>query len=635
MSFYITGNPVPSIDPRDLDDNAKHIDEIVNSTELTFTDRLGTERQTMAGIIEGNNSLAANLANQVDPAKGDALIGHKGSTLAKALGSLELSVTIHAQWPAQPGLSTNAVITLCESLGGGVVMIPPGDFTYETGVNLTRRVVVRGSGKNTTLTRWGQTGPLFKFQPASFSPGSHAVEDLTVTNISGPIISGSVGFELSDTYGFGLRRISIANLDTDIRLRNRNFWTEGTIIEDFNMFHCNNGLTFARDPAPATGTDSFATTNISGYASEASAGGNCMVIGDDAISTRGIRVYNSHITAFLWHKAGAAAVKWGANATIVTTSGSVLSEGFDGAANLQPGLNLPLNGPHGFSGEWITNDGGRTAFDQFTKRMDFRAVKFRDMGQSGSGGLQSPAKWFKCVNLTQSKGNISGSLQVSGAYGGAGSYSAVADFFFGRGGATRRPAFSVTGDAFSGTGSGTPRLVWVRDDTTLDESLWFYRPPFTNVALFSYQFDPYLEGRVGSAGEGIGLQEMWVESATPIGVAGTTVLYDTQNAFPSQQMYCGDEFVFSGQRYMLTTNGDGTTKDFFFTHGLGAAPEWYEAVAASADAVTAKIASYDLAGGATDVRIRFAVAPVVGTGNVVISVSAGRKSWRRSQRPAT
>lgn len=52
MSFYNTGNPVPSIDPRDLDDNAKHIDEIVNSTLPTFVDRLGTTRKTLAGITE-------------------------------------------------------------------------------------------------------------------------------------------------------------------------------------------------------------------------------------------------------------------------------------------------------------------------------------------------------------------------------------------------------------------------------------------------------------------------------------------------------------------------------------------------------------------------------------------------------
>lgn len=50
MSFYDTGNPVPSIDPRDLDDNAKHIDELTNSTFPTFVDRLGTTRRTLAGI---------------------------------------------------------------------------------------------------------------------------------------------------------------------------------------------------------------------------------------------------------------------------------------------------------------------------------------------------------------------------------------------------------------------------------------------------------------------------------------------------------------------------------------------------------------------------------------------------------
>ena len=52
MSFYNTGNPVPSIDPRDLDDNAKHIDEIVNSSSPTFTDRMGAERITLAGIVD-------------------------------------------------------------------------------------------------------------------------------------------------------------------------------------------------------------------------------------------------------------------------------------------------------------------------------------------------------------------------------------------------------------------------------------------------------------------------------------------------------------------------------------------------------------------------------------------------------
>lgn len=50
MSFYNTGNPVPSNDPRDLDDNAMHIDEVVNSAELSTTDRQGRAIRTLAGL---------------------------------------------------------------------------------------------------------------------------------------------------------------------------------------------------------------------------------------------------------------------------------------------------------------------------------------------------------------------------------------------------------------------------------------------------------------------------------------------------------------------------------------------------------------------------------------------------------
>ncbi|MNO60760.1 hypothetical protein D3C76_513860 [compost metagenome] len=68
MSFYNTGNPVPSIDPRDLDDNAKHIDELTNSTELTFVDRFGTTRRTLAGI-EADNVLLTT-------PNGSGVVGH-------------------------------------------------------------------------------------------------------------------------------------------------------------------------------------------------------------------------------------------------------------------------------------------------------------------------------------------------------------------------------------------------------------------------------------------------------------------------------------------------------------------------------------------------------------------------------
>lgn len=78
MSFFNTGNPVPSNDPRDLDDNAMHVDELVNSTELTYTDRLGTERLTMAGI-EAEAASSATLRSDLAADDGSDLVGFKAA----------------------------------------------------------------------------------------------------------------------------------------------------------------------------------------------------------------------------------------------------------------------------------------------------------------------------------------------------------------------------------------------------------------------------------------------------------------------------------------------------------------------------------------------------------------------------
>lgn len=50
MSDYNTGNPVPSNDPRDLDDNATILDRLVSGPALTYPDRLGVARKSYAGM---------------------------------------------------------------------------------------------------------------------------------------------------------------------------------------------------------------------------------------------------------------------------------------------------------------------------------------------------------------------------------------------------------------------------------------------------------------------------------------------------------------------------------------------------------------------------------------------------------
>jgi hypothetical protein len=95
MSFYNTGNPVPSIDPRDLDDNAKILDQFANGTEDTYLDRLGVERKTLAGI--GADADAITLRGDLaDPSEGSTLVAWARATLTSVIN------TVARMFDAQP-----------------------------------------------------------------------------------------------------------------------------------------------------------------------------------------------------------------------------------------------------------------------------------------------------------------------------------------------------------------------------------------------------------------------------------------------------------------------------------------------------------------------------------------------------
>lgn len=121
MSFYETGNPVPSVDPRDLDDNAKHIDEIVNSTLPTFTDRLGAERRTLAGIEADADAIVLRdeLADATDPLKGAGLV----SRSVVHVDNIKQLMTMPRQSTFAynlQGYHESSLVSPAENLGGGL-----------------------------------------------------------------------------------------------------------------------------------------------------------------------------------------------------------------------------------------------------------------------------------------------------------------------------------------------------------------------------------------------------------------------------------------------------------------------------------------------------------------------------------
>ena len=130
MSFYNTGNPVPSIDPRDLDDNAKHLDEAVTSTELTFTDRLGRERKTLAGF----EADASTLASLVNPGGGNNIQvqvagAPKSTSLAIRFGR---SRNIIDDFGAIPGDAASCTLAFALALAHrGEIIIPAEQYLID------------------------------------------------------------------------------------------------------------------------------------------------------------------------------------------------------------------------------------------------------------------------------------------------------------------------------------------------------------------------------------------------------------------------------------------------------------------------------------------------------------------------
>lgn len=61
MTTYNTGNPVGSVDPKDLYDNAQNLDNIVNGSELSYEDRLGVPRRSLAGIDAAAEAVLSGL----------------------------------------------------------------------------------------------------------------------------------------------------------------------------------------------------------------------------------------------------------------------------------------------------------------------------------------------------------------------------------------------------------------------------------------------------------------------------------------------------------------------------------------------------------------------------------------------
>ena len=116
-----TTNPVPSTDPTDLLFNAGKLDEFVNGSTSSFTDRLGEQRRTLGSIeqdaqtaieqIQTGAFVATNAANSASASASAAQISKNAAeAAAEASGSVVFYDTYAAANAAVGGMTVNQVV---------------------------------------------------------------------------------------------------------------------------------------------------------------------------------------------------------------------------------------------------------------------------------------------------------------------------------------------------------------------------------------------------------------------------------------------------------------------------------------------------------------------------------------------
>ncbi|WP_312601055.1 tail fiber domain-containing protein [Pseudomonas luteola] len=127
MPQYNTDNPLGSMGPRDMYDNANVLDNIVNGDLDVYFDRLGNPRKSVKYLIELNQTLGRELADAESEDKGAELIGYKGRTVAAKLSEI---VSVKDYGAKGDGVSDDAFALIAASIATtGTVFVPSGAYT--------------------------------------------------------------------------------------------------------------------------------------------------------------------------------------------------------------------------------------------------------------------------------------------------------------------------------------------------------------------------------------------------------------------------------------------------------------------------------------------------------------------------
>ncbi|WP_409345947.1 hypothetical protein [Paenibacillus sp. MBLB4367] len=532
-------------------------------------------------------------------------------------------------WLTDPTAAVKAVLGLA-AVNGGVVLIPAGthNFTASGGnIELPPNVILAGEGVGVTNLVWNGDGYLFRYWRSSATWGgavgtSHAITDLSM---NGGDNLNSTAVEISDTYGFKLRNISMYGFTggSGLVLHTRNFWVEGTTLENVSISNCKRHIVFKRQPGTAN-MPSYGYTTFRNVSLNVRDGQIGMLVGDDAYHNAQHEIYNAILEVNIWTTGNSIGVAFGKNGTIRDSSGifrcETPPEGAPFSGSFFQITYPETSGMFNFDGLVRTSHLSKAEDWRNTWR-DLRYQKLRDIGEPKAGGLQNFAQWFRICRIGGDKSLFSGRVRMTTDYGKASYRTASAEFAFGvRGNEAGgfKPIFTVDGDGFNGTSDVFAKFS-VYADASGKYWLYFRRPKYTNYCVFEYTYDLYPQGTF----------EYWDKTDSPEADASLTKVWDSVS-YPSQASYIGDEMVFTGQRAIASANGGNVA--YQVAHQLGIAPEWYTATALSADANAVGISS--ITADASNITVTFKSATPAGSGNIKFGVEWGRKQFNNRFRPS-
>lgn len=274
MTTYNTGNPIGSVDVRDLYDNSENLDNFTNGPLDAYTDRLGVSRQSLQGIRNasqyvdigpygpgllltsrnqvfsylgefyapgpsitlpytttgvgaaeianfrsvGDAILRSDLADDADPSNGASLIGYKSRTVSEVLGEHASPFDYGA---AGDGVSDDTAALAAAFSSGKTVRLGQDGVTYK----VTGTLTVPAGAKITN------DGAVINFTQAGVSALNIAGSDIEIDGVKlvGPNATDTYAANSSGITGTGLVSAYLINVvikNCDIR----NFGQSGIFL---------------------------------------------------------------------------------------------------------------------------------------------------------------------------------------------------------------------------------------------------------------------------------------------------------------------------------------------------------------------------------------------------------------------